>query len=439
MKQLNNFISDFFEFIKLSTSPYHVIQTSTKILEEMGFVQLDFKSSWDLRPNTKYYTVPYGTSLFAFQTGKEISKKTSFRIIASHTDHPGFRIKPNPSISEKGYIKLNTEPYGGAILSTWLDRPLSIAGKIVLRSQDVFNPTIQFIDYEEPLLSIPNLAIHMNRKLNSGYELNKQKDLLPLLSNKTNSSANNDAFMEFLSELLHVNIDDILDYDLSVYNTENPCLFGLNKEFISAPRIDNLSSVYAMLESITTAPAHEDKILLAAFYDNEEIGSNTKQGADSHLTQILLEKIFDGLNLTREDLNNSIMNSFLLSADVAHGFHPNYGEKNDPTNITTLNEGIVIKINSNQRYATDTEAISILQQLCDAYQIPYQKFVNRSDMAGGSTLGTIISSWLPMHTVDLGIPVLAMHSARETAGIKDEYSLFQLCYNFYSHHHKTTK
>lgn len=424
---------DFLSFLNRATSPYHTILSCCSHLEESGFESLDFTNSWKLVPGKAYYTILYGTTLFAFHVGTQISEKNSkFHIIASHTDHPGFRIKPSPSLYEKGYLKLNTETYGGAILSSWFDRPLSIAGKVVLKSGEIFHPDVQYFDYQSPLLIIPNLAIHMNPKVNSGIELNKQQDMLPIFSLEEKTDMTKDSFISFLSKELKVSYEDILDYDLSIYNPEPGCELGLNQEFLSAPRIDNLSSVYTSLKALCQTDSLNSSIItVAAFYDNEEVGSHTKQGADSYLTQIIMEKIYEGLSFSRSALNNSIANSFLLSADVAHGFHPNYGGKSDPTNLVSLGKGVVLKINSSQRYATDAEAIGAIMQLCNYFDIPYQKFVNRSDMAGGSTLGSILSSHLPMHTVDLGIPILAMHSARETACEKDLQSLLTLCQAFY--------
>ena len=426
---------DFLSFLSHATSPYHVILSCSSRLEESGFESLDFTDSWKLIPGKSYYTILYGTTLFAFHVGKQITERDSrFHMIASHTDHPGFRIKPHPSIYEKGYLKLNTETYGGAILNSWFDRPLSIAGKVVLKSDKIFQPDVQYFDYQLPLLTIPNLAIHMNKKVNSGMELNKQQDMLPIFSLLETNDKSKDVFLSFLSKTLKVAYEDILDYDLSIYNPEQGCQLGLNQEFLSAPRIDNLSSVYVSLEALCQMNCLTSSIIpIAAFYDNEEIGSSTKQGADSYLTQIIMEKIYEGLSFSKDALNNSIARSFLLSADVAHGYHPNYGNKSDPTNLVSLGKGIVLKMNSGQRYATDSEAIGAIMQLCNVFKIPYQKFVNRSDMAGGSTLGSILSSHLPMRTVDLGIPILAMHSARETACKRDLEALLTLCQSFYQH------
>lgn len=425
-------IQIFLDFIQKATSPYQVVATTIDQFQKEGFIPLEFGSPWNLVPGGKYYTKPYDTTVFAFRMPKQVSSHSRFRMCASHTDHPGFRLKPNPDIKERGYWKLNVETYGGVILNTWLDRPLSLAGKVTLKSDDIFKPECRLVDCKQPLLSIPNLAIHMNRNINAGIELNKQVDLLPLFSMSVGTGSEGDDFLSYLAEQLEVDPSNILDFDLYVYNSEVGCVLGKENEFYSAPRLDNLTSVYAGMDALCKADSHPSDIAICAFYDNEEIGSRTKQGADSAITQMLLHKIADACHLSEQQLQDCIYKSFMISTDVAHALHPNHGEKNDITNYTFLNEGVVIKINANQKYATDTEAIGVIQQICEKYQIPYQKFVNRSDIPGGGTLGTITSSWLPMQTVDIGVPILAMHSAREMSGVKDVQYLSSLLFSFFT-------
>jgi aspartyl aminopeptidase len=413
------------DFIKIATSPYHVVKESVRRLELAGFKELNFSTPWSLENGESYFTVPYGTTLFAFTLGDSLPSLPDFRIAAAHTDHPGFQIKPKAEISQQNYLRLNTQAYGGAILHTWLDRPLSIAGRVMLKSENIFKPQSKLIDFKTPLLTIPSLAIHVNPDVNKGIELNKQKDMLPLFTIINNSLNKDHYFINFLAAELKADPADILDFDLYIYNMEQGCSLGMNQDFISSPRLDNLTSVLALLEGIIHSH-RSNGINLIALYDNEEIGSRSKQGADSMLSNILLEKIFSSLGKTRTQLYDSIMKSFLISVDVAHGLHPNYPEKSDPTTIAQLGNGVVIKIDSTQKYASDTEAIAIIQQLCNSNNIKYQKFVNRSDMSSGSTLGSIASSWLPMKTVDLGIPLLAMHAARETMGSLDQVELESL-------------
>jgi aspartyl aminopeptidase len=288
---------------------------------------------------------------------------------------------------------------------------------------------MRFIDIRRPVLTIPNLAIHMNREVNKGVELNRQTDMIPIIG-LVNDNLNKDGyFMKFLAGELGVDADKILDFELYIYNSEKGQLVGAEEEFISCPRLDNLTSTYGALRAITNKNRH-DGINVIALFDNEEVGSKTKQGADSTLMTMLLEKIFEGLGFshTRE----AIMRSMHLSVDVAHAIHPNHSEKSDPTTFAKLNEGVVIKINNNQKYATDSKAIATLQQLCESGSVKYQKYVNRSDIAGGGTLGSLVSSQIPMLTVDLGIPMLAMHSARELMGVKDQTYMNQLLHTFFT-------
>ena len=438
------YAKDLTGFIHEAVSPYHAVETSSKWLEREGFESLDFQEKWTLEEGKNYYTKPYATTMFAFSIGKRPGEAAAFHMASSHTDYPCFRIKPNPDMQAKGYYRLNVESYGGLILGSWQDRLLSVAGKVCLKSSEIFKPLVRLVDFKRPLGTIPCLAIHMNREVNKGQELKKQTQMLPIIGMKETSmeegekKENEEYFVNLLAKELGVEPSEILDFDLYVYNCEDGVVLGAENDFISAPRLDNLTSVYALLNGLEKrARSMRDgntfeNIAVAAFYDNEEIGSRTKQGADSSLTSLLLGKIYEGLGLSQGELTSAIMRSFSLSVDVAHCLHPNYAQKNDPTNEAELNGGIVLKIDSTQKYAYDTEAIAAVMQLCEANQIPYQKFVNHSDMTSGSTLGSIASSWLPMRTVDLGVPLLAMHSARELMGKKDEVYLSQLMEAFFT-------
>ncbi|MCR5610192.1 MAG: M18 family aminopeptidase [Lachnospiraceae bacterium] len=430
-------MTDLLEFINNTSSPFHVVKKAAEILEKNDFEELVFNKKWELKKGHKYYTMPYRTSLYAFHVPLQTDETTGIKMVSSHTDYPCLRVKPNPETVSNGYMKLNIEPYGGLIRNTWLDRPLSIAGIVALKSSDALKPNRRYVDFKRPILVVPNLAIHMNRKVNEGVEINPQTQLQPILGMISEEINKDKYFMELLAKELSVKCEDILDFDLYVYNVEKGCRAGISEEFLSAPRLDNVSGVVAALNGLIGAlNCNKDKILdndikVACFYDNEEIGSRTKQGADSSLTNILINKIGNSLKMDNEDIENSILNGFMLSIDVAHAVHPNYSEKSDPTNIVKINDGVVLKINTSQKYATDTEAIAGVMQLCMDNDIPYQKFVNRADSTGGGTLGTITSSWLPMKTVDLGIPLLAMHSSRELGGIKDQDALEKLVKIFF--------
>lgn len=431
IKMENNRIAkDLIKFITDATSPFHVVEKSANLLEEGGFEELDITKPWELDLGKSYFTRPYGTVLFGFTLGSCL-ENIDFRIAAAHTDYPCLKIKPNPDIIEGKYLKVNTGIYGGPILNTWLDRPLSIAGKVSLKSDDPFRPVSKLVDFKRPVLTIPNLAIHMNPEVNKGLALNKQIDLLPLCGIITEELNHKDYFVNYLAKELNVKAEDILDFDLTVYNGETGVLVGMDEEFISCPRLDNLTSVYACITGIIDA-VRKDGINMAALFDNEEIGSLTKQGADSNLMTIVLEKIYDSLHLSHIQFYEAVMRSFLLSVDVAHCVHPNKPEKSDLTSKPMLNNGIVIKIDPNQKYSSDTETVAVIQQICGKGGIPYQKYLNRSDMPSGSTLGTMFSAKLPMRAADVGVPLLAMHSARELMGSKDQAEMNQLIKVFFN-------
>lgn len=427
----NSAVDKLLEYLKVATSPYHVVEEGMKKLTEAGFHELKMKDRWILTKGGKYFIRPFGTELFAFCVGEEWEDGQSLRIAAAHTDQPGFHIKPSPEMVSGNYLKLDTEVYGGPILNTWMDRPLSIAGKVALRSEDPFVPVTKLVDMKKPVLTIPNLSIHMNREVNKGVELNRQTDMIPLISMFQKEWSKEQYFVTYLAKELDSKPEDILDYDLFLYNTEEGSYVGMEEDFISAPRLDNLTSVLALIHGITEG-TRKKGINLIALYDNEEIGSRSKQGADSSLLNMILERIYYGLGVEqRMGFYEGMDESILLSVDVAQAVHPNHPEKYDPNNQPYLNGGIIFKIDSNQRYAYDTEALGVVQQLCDKTGVKCQKFVNRSDVPGGGTLGSILSAWLPIKTVDLGVPLLAMHSAREIMGAEDQEHLDKLIKGFF--------
>ena len=408
------------------TSPFHVAASVERQLQESGFKKVQLGKNWKLEKGGRYYMAHHGTSLVAFTIGKNYRTGDAFRIAAAHTDFPGLRIKPTPDVKKAGYRQLNVEVYGGAILNTWLDRPLSASGRVALRSDDVFHPQMRLVDFKKPFLTIPNLAIHMNREVNKGVELNRQKDMLPVFGMEASEE-----FLTRLAEQLQVKKEDILEYELGLYNTDTGDYLGLSEEFISSPRLDNLTSVQAITTALLES-GRDRGINVAAYFDHEEIGSRTKQGAGSTLLSAVLERILLSLDGNRDQFLEAYGDSMLLSVDVAHAIHPNYTEKHDPTNRDVLGKGVCIKEACSQSYATDSEAVAIVQQICESEEIPCQKFVNRSDSAGGSTLGSIASSILPIRTVDIGVPLLAMHSSRELMGTSDQESLVRLVQAFYS-------
>ena len=418
------------QLVEEGTSPFHVVASVERQLAAAGFEKLSMGREWGVCAGGKYYTIHNGSSLVAFTIGKQYTFGDAFRIAAAHTDFPGLRIKGKPEIKKEGYRQLNVEMYGGAILSTWMDRPLSAAGRVVLRSEDVFHPEVRLVDFRKPFLTIPNLAIHMNKEMNKGVELNQQIDMLPILG--LDGSEKDEAFfLDYLAKQLRVEKEDILEYELGLYNTDTGDFLGMSEEFISSPRLDNLTSVQAITTALISGERNRG-INVAAYFDHEEIGSRTKQGAGSILLSTVLERIPLAFGSEREKFLRSYEDSMLLSVDVGHAVHPNKAEKSDVTNKGVLGHGFCIKEASSQSYATDSEAVGIMQQICDSRNIPYQKFFNRSDGSSGSTLGSIASSFLPVKTVDIGVPLLAMHSSRELMGTADQESLTRAVEAFYS-------
>lgn len=422
-------VQELLEFIATCTSPYHTVATSQTLLEANGFLELKLEESWNIASGGKYYTKVYDSTLIAFRVG---NKETSgLKIAAAHTDFPCFRIKPEPGILTEGYGTLNVEGYGGMIVSTWLDRPLSLAGKVVLKGKNPFKPKVHLVDFKRPLLSMPNLAIHMNREVNDGYKWNKQKDILPLATQLEPKSKEKEFFTKFLAKELDCKEADILSYELTTYPVETGCIFGFDNEFISSPRLDNITSVKACLDGLIASKAQQG-VQIVGIFDNEEVGSNTKQGAGSHILLQVIERIYTLVGTDKETMLRDIASGFMLSVDVAHALHPNHVDKCDPTNKPVMNGGLVLKQAASQAYAGDAEAVAIIAGLCKDHDIPCQNFVNRSDLKGGSTLGSIASALVPIRTMDVGVPMLAMHSARETMGAEDEQALKDLLVAFFA-------
>ena len=424
-----NRIEKLFELLEKATSQFHTVSVAKEELLANGFEELHLKENWNLEKGGKYVLEHHGSTLFAFTVGEEFNGEDGFRIAASHGDFPGFRLKPNAEMEMGGYRQLNTETYGGAILSSWMDRPLSVAGRVAIKSKDVFKPEMRLIDIKKPILLIPNLVIHMNREINKGVELRKQVEMLPIYST-ANEELSKEAFLEYIAKELGVEVGDILDYELSIYSTDKPSVVGLTEEFVCAPRLDNLTSTQALVSGIVEGTRKEGLNMMIVF-DHEEIGSRSKQGACSTLLTHVLEKIYVALGLTLIDFKNALEDSLFMSVDVSHAFHPNYAGKYDPTNRHVLNQGFAIKSASNQSYATDSETIAIIQQICEKEGIAYKKFLKHSDEVGGGTLGSIVSAMLPIRTADIGVPLLAMHSSSETMGIKDYEALVDYMVAYY--------
>lgn len=408
----------FIDLLKNSGSPFQVVEWCEKRLAEAGFEELHWEHILVPKLGGKFYMKPYPTMLIAFTMGAKRNFIQKIRMAAAHTDQPCFRVKPNPEMEDHGYLKVNVETYGSPILSTWMDRPLALAGKVVLKSSEIFRPEVRLYDSQKPIAVIPNLAIHMNKEVNKGVELNKQKDMLPVLALLSEKWNKDSFFLHYLAQELQVEVADILDFDLYFYNADKPVIFGLEDEFISSPRIDNLSSVAALVDGLIKGERQEGMNLIA-LYDNEEIGSRSKQGAGSNLIEIILRSIFMGNGMLEGQYMESLAHSMYLSLDVGHALHPNVPEKSDPTSQPVLGGGVMLKVSGSQRYATDSEVIGAMKQLMDKWEISYQTGIDRSDMAGGSTIGPMLSSVLPIRGCDMGLPMLSMHSSREMAAVSD--------------------
>ncbi len=419
-----NTAKDLLNFINNSKSAFHSAHEVKSILDKEGFVEIKECDKWDLKHGGKYYVMKNESAIIGFEIGSGDIAEEGFRLIGAHTDSPGFRIKPHAEMTvEDHYVKLNTEVYGGAILSTWFDRPLSIAGRVTLKGSNPLKPQVKLVDLNKPILIIPSLAIHMNRTINEGYEYNKQKDTLPLLTMATDKLEKDGYLLKLIAESLNVKEKEIVDFDLFVYEYEKGCLFGMNEEFISAGRLDDLWMVYAGLVALLQSKSNKATKVLVAL-DNEEIGSLTSQGANSSLLENILERITLALGKDREDFKRSLSNSVMISADLAHALHPNYIEKHDPTNKPLVGKGPVIKIAASGSYSTDSYAAAIFKQVCKNADVPCQEFVNRSDVKGGTTIGPITASKLNIPVIDMGAPLLSMHSVRELASVKDnEYTI----------------
>ena len=427
-----NLAIELIDFLYDSPSACHGVKATQRILNENGFIEIKEEDKWDLKSKGKYYVIKNDSALIAFEIGSEDIEQVGFRLIGAHTDVPGFRIKPNPQmITEGRYVKLNTEVYGGPILHTWYDRPLSIAGKVALKGKSPLKPEIRLININKPLLIIPSLAIHMNREVNEGYKINRQVDTLPLLGLINDKLEKEDYLINILAQELKVNKEDILNFELGLYEYEKGSLIGMNEELISSGRFDDLWMVFAGVKALVNSKENKvTKVMICI--DNEEIGSLTAEGANSTLLNNILERITIGLGKDREEYYRALSKSIMISADLAHAVHPNLGDKHDPTNRPVLEGGPVLKIAASGSYSTDSFNGAVFAGICDSAGVPFQKFVNRSDVRGGTTIGPVTAANLTIPVIDMGAPVIGMHSIRELASVKDNYYTIKAFTEFFS-------
>lgn len=426
-------ITRLLNFLDASPVNFLAVNNIVSELEAAGYRRIDPQMPiGKVEAGDKLFVTKNDSSVYAFRIGNKSLADAGFHMICAHSDSPTFRIKPNAEmLCEGGIVKLNTEVYGGPIMSTWFDRPLTLAGRVIVKGDDAMNPKTLLLHIKRPLLQISNLAIHFNRQVNDGVKLSKQKDVLPLLGMVTSELERGNLLMSTICEELGIDAADILDFDLYLADATPACTFGVHNEFISSGRLDDLSMCFAGLEALLASP-QADATKVLAIFDNEETGSQTKQGAGSPFLASILKRIALAQSGTDEAFYQAVERAFMVSADNAHAWHPNYSEKYDPTNHPVLGGGPVIKFNAAQKYASDAVSAAVFAEICSKAGVPCQRFVNHSDVAGGSTLGNILASSIPLRGVDMGNGILAMHSCRETGSTIDHIYCVKAFTQFYA-------
>ncbi|ANB12302.1 Ape4p [Sugiyamaella lignohabitans] len=469
------YANEFLNYVNASPSPYHAVQTSKKLLVAGGFTEISERQPWSsqIQAGKKYFLTRNGSSLIAFGVGKKWQPGNGISIVGAHTDSPTFRVKPNSKKSASGYHQVGVEVYGGGLWHTWFDRDLSVAGRVYVHDKASGRYLPKLVKIEKPILRIPTLAIHLDRTVNTKLEINKETQLYPILgliedelngkkessdegadNSKTDANTNSigkitdrhePALLSLIAAEAKVNVEDIQDFELLLYDTQPSVIGGLKDEFIFSPRLDNLCSSYTatqgLLESLSKPDAldNEEGIRMISLFDHEEVGSASAQGADSNLlvaviTRLASLKLDSNVEPTASSPFETFSKSFLISADMAHGVHPNYGSKHEDNHRPKLNKGPTIKINANQRYATNSPGVLLVQNAANLAKIPLQLFVVRNDSPCGSTIGPILASKLGMRTLDIGNPQLSMHSVRETCGSKDVGYAVELFREFFNNY-----
>ena len=425
-------ISRLLQFLDASPVNFLAVDTIARRLLSAGYRHLDpAKPIGEVKAGDRFFVTKNDSSIYAFEIGRRPLSDAGFHMVCAHCDSPTFRVKPRAvMLGEGGMVRLNTEVYGGPILSTWFDRPLTLAGRVIVRGADEYTPRTMLLHVKRPLLQISNLAIHFNRQVNDGVALSRQKDMLPLMG-MVNSYLEGEHLLEnVVCSELGIEAADLLDFDLYLADATPACTFGLHGELISSGRLDDLSMCHAALEALLLS-GESDTTKVMAIFDNEETGSQTKQGAGSPFLASILQRIAWAQGGSHEAFYQAVERAFMVSADNAHGWHPNYSERYDPTNHPVLGGGPVVKLNAAQKYASDAASAAVFAEVCRKAGVPCQHFVNHSDVAGGSTLGNILASSIPLRGVDMGNPVLAMHSCRETASVADHLYCIKAFTQFY--------
>ncbi|MDA3811307.1 MAG: M18 family aminopeptidase [Spirochaetaceae bacterium] len=423
---------DLIGFINNSSTAFHTVIQLREKLEASGFQSLNEQEKWDLNKGGKYYLTRNNSSIIAFILGRKDVWERGFKIAGAHTDSPSLKIKNEGASVKGGLLRMSVEPYGGGIYATWLDRNLSIAGRIVTENEkgDIQS---HYVDLHDPVAIIPNQAIHMNRELNKGFEYNKQNHLQAVLCGVDSDSEEKPAeiFRRLIAEKTNLQFEKIVDMELFLYDVQTGLINGMNNEFISSSRLDNLAMCHSIAQAICRSEKDSDESSMAVFFDNEEIGSNTIQGADSAFLRDIIDRITSVTGGDSEDCYRTRTKSFSISADGAHAHHPNFAESHDPSYAPVLNGGPVIKISSNYKYSTTSETSPVFKKLCREASVPFQEIINRSDVLSGSTIGTISSALTGIKSVDVGSPMFAMHSLRETSGVMDHFYMTEVLKRFF--------
>lgn len=421
-------IQDLLDFIDASPSPWHAVATSVERLIRSGFKDLNESEAWQLETGGRYFVTRGGSSIIAFTIGQNSLPSSGFNIVGAHTDSPGLRLKPHAAYSSDGLIRIGVEVYGGPILVTFADRDLSISGRVNIRTKQGFETLL--VNFEKPILRLPNLAIHMNREVNDkGLKFNKQTELPLLFGESVDGVEADTQFLEKIASLLKAEAKDIINFELNVFDTQKGVIWGANQEFIANSQLDNLASCHAALSALL-ANEKPKNTAICALFDHEEVGSESLSGASGSFLADTIERI--SLNLNKEEKLRALANSFFISADMAHAFHPNHASSYEPCHHVHINKGPVIKSNANQRYTTNAESAARFIRLCEQAGVPYQQYVHRTDLGCGSTIGPIIASRLGVASVDVGSPMWAMHSIRESAGVLDHAYMIKVLTSYYS-------
>ncbi len=423
-------INDLMSYLDQSITAYHAVLTSEQKLISKGFQKLNEADAWSLKPDAKYYVIRGDSALIAWQMGD--GSTAGVRMIGAHTDSPGLHLKPNSQYSKSGYTQLGVEVYGGPLLASWTDRDLSLAGRVIVKKEN----QLQIVPFrsDEVLLRVPQLAIHLNREVNDkGLLLNKQKHMPPILALDAadGEPLEQGIIKSIISESLSIKVEDIASWQLECYDTQSAALSGLNKELLVSGRIDNLTMCHAALTALSSAEYTAPQTTLIALFDNEEIGSSTQNGAASSFIRDIIHRVVDTED-TKHALQRGLAKSLCISADGAHAIHPNYAEYHDPQHAVKMNQGPVIKVNANHRYATSAVTSAVFEQLCKDVDVPVQHYIHKTDLPCGSTIGPITATGLGIPVLDCGNAMLSMHSIRETAGVADHEMMIQVMERFFT-------